>query len=625
MISGVICLINSYTKNEVSTKIPFHNKNFTFQRKIIATSHANFQLAFSPNKKETVSHLENENYIILTMARFDYLDDLAIKLGISHTQILNLSKSEIVLRAYKKWSKDCVHYLEGNWVFLVWNKKNKQLLIAKEPYGDNAVYYYHHQSFFIFSTQIKDIINHPNVVKILNSNIIMSKGWKLPKDHQTYYKNIFLLPSAHYLTFHQNNLELNNYWLPNKQKTIRYKNENDYTEQFIEIFRRSVKERIGNNNGIALSSGLDSTSITALLAPILAKQDLDLKAITWYTDKISKEVYSKKRTLNEVDLARYFVRNYENIEHTTVKGMGKIIDTIHFLLEIYEQPTYSNIHYLEIIKSAHQLGIKTLFTGAIGNFTISYQGDKNEYYRTLLSSFKLFTFFQQIMLRKNTDNWIRTIYHTIYQPFFEKHLPYRKKVHLYKKIGSILNKQALEENMPNFRFYSQQRLIEALNKNDYPIKPFLKNFQHNNNIRHQPLYDYYDINIVEPAVDKRLIDFCFSLPNNIYFKDGQEKYLLKKVMNEFIPSKILNNKKRGKQAANLHYKFRQEYNEVRAAFETFRESTLASYWLNIDYLLGLLQRVNNMDYKSTKEKSWSVFFLQNGLSLGFFLMNFDKK
>ena len=85
------------------------------------------QINYSPESQYEKLPTESPcgNIIFTAYARLDYRDELAKKLNIEERELQTLPDSSLVLEAFLKWQKECVHHLYGDWAFAVYNKKNE--------------------------------------------------------------------------------------------------------------------------------------------------------------------------------------------------------------------------------------------------------------------------------------------------------------------------------------------------------------------------------------------------------------------------------------------------------------------------------------------------------------------
>jgi len=70
---------------------------------------------------------------------------------------------EVIIHAYEQWGEDCVLKFNGMFAFAIWDKKNRRLFLARDKYGIKPLYYCYHKDFFIFASEIKAILKHPDI------------------------------------------------------------------------------------------------------------------------------------------------------------------------------------------------------------------------------------------------------------------------------------------------------------------------------------------------------------------------------------------------------------------------------------------------------------------------------
>ena len=82
---------------------------------------------------ETLPLHHNESKTVITAdARIDNRDDLSNQLGISKKALLELSDSQLILYSYLKWGADCPKFLIGDFAFVIWDQRKRQLFCARD-------------------------------------------------------------------------------------------------------------------------------------------------------------------------------------------------------------------------------------------------------------------------------------------------------------------------------------------------------------------------------------------------------------------------------------------------------------------------------------------------------------
>ena len=144
--------------------------------------------------------------VFISSSRIDNRNELCKLLNISNERKSTITDAELIFIAYRKWEKECVHHLLGDWSFAVWHKIEKKLFIARDHYGVGGLYYYMGKKFFVFSSSLKGILALPQVPKKLNELKLAQILVSWPGDGiQTCYSDILRLPPAHYLTVSNDN------------------------------------------------------------------------------------------------------------------------------------------------------------------------------------------------------------------------------------------------------------------------------------------------------------------------------------------------------------------------------------------------------------------------------------
>ena len=188
-------------------------------------------------------------------------------------KMISSSDTEVLLRSYLKWGLGFLNHLEGMFAFSIYNPETNMLLIARDRTGIKPLYYYNNKNFFIFSSEIKPIIEHPNYEKKVNEDVVLeyfSRGCVSPPD--TLFSGIKQLEAGHFAivdTKEYNDLRVTPYWLPSDHIPSE-KTSVDYDE-LESCLETSISDALVADVevGIQLSGGVDSS----LIAHYASKND----------------------------------------------------------------------------------------------------------------------------------------------------------------------------------------------------------------------------------------------------------------------------------------------------------------------------------------------------------------
>ncbi len=179
------------------------------------------------------------------------------------------SDTEVLLQAYIEWEENCVEWLNGIYAFAVWDEKNNQLFIGRDRLGVKPLFYAEINNGFIFGSELKAILAHPNVKTQIDReglNEIFALGPSRSPGSGV-FKGIKELRPAHALTLSPNKgLKIWRYWNVKSEKHI------DSLEETIEKVRHLVTDAVQRQlvSDVPLctflSGGVDSSAITAIAA-----------------------------------------------------------------------------------------------------------------------------------------------------------------------------------------------------------------------------------------------------------------------------------------------------------------------------------------------------------------------
>ena len=174
----------------------------------------------------------------------------------------NNSDSEVLLHGFEEWGEDMVHRLRGMFAFVIFNRQDKSIFAARDMFGIKPFYYTFMGESFIFGSEIKSFLEHPEFKKELNEDALAHYlSFQYSVTEETFFKNVFKLPPAHYFTFKNGEMKKVRYWKPDFKET------EGVLDYFADLTDKAVRESVEAHKiadvevGSFLSSGIDSSYI----------------------------------------------------------------------------------------------------------------------------------------------------------------------------------------------------------------------------------------------------------------------------------------------------------------------------------------------------------------------------
>ena len=273
--------------------------------------------------------------------------------------------TEVILHGYEEYGNRVLDKLRGMFAFVIYDIDNNILFGARDFYGIKPLYYYLHDDEFMFGSEIKSFLGHPNYKKELNRSMLKQYlTFQYSVGEDTFFKNVFKLMPGHYFKYQDNKLEIEKYY------EIDLTSDNSKSlDEWKDIIRKELKESVEYHKvsdvevGSFLSSGVDS-SLIATISDVdktftvgydnkkyseidYAKELSEKIGVKNISHKISKEEYfdTFPRIQYHMDepladasaAALYFVANTAS-KHVKVALSGEGADEIFGGYNIYHEP-----------------------------------------------------------------------------------------------------------------------------------------------------------------------------------------------------------------------------------------------------------------------------------------------
>lgn len=544
-------------------------------------------------------------------AIIDNRNDLFNLLNIPLADRHEISDSQLILMAYEKWGEESPKYLVGDFAFAIWNKRKKELFCARDHVGKQTLYFFYSNTLFAFCTLIKPISAVIENSMHLNEEWIadfLSLGGVLHEIdcNQTIYKDINQLPPAHTITLNSDGMKKTQYWHPLNTPELHLKSDDEYEEAFRDVFFEAVRCRLRSSGhvGVMLSGGLDSGSVASVAAIELGKRGKRLKAFSAIPISEYKDWLPKRYIADESQYVNVYNQYYNNIDITYCRSEGKnSITNVQKFLSILEQPykIIENLFWVdELEKTAAKNGCKVILDGQFGNLTISY-GDFLTHILTLFRRHKWISIFKEIdgysklhnlnslfVTKIVADrilkcNVLNSFYKKSNTKSYDEMVPVNQNLAIKWNVKERFNKPEIGLNSSRIRDLSEARKFITNNVFFSHLGPLDTKFSLANGLVRR-----------DPTRDKRIIEFCMSLPGEQYVRNGRERYLIRRAMNGILPDPIRTNTTvRGKQSADWIQRLSPVWTETKHKIEEMLGNKSMETYFNIPKLKQALMKLGD--------------------------------
>jgi asparagine synthase (glutamine-hydrolysing) len=501
-----------------------------------------------------------QNILFTAEARLDNRAALIIDLGLEKDEQY-ISDAYIVQMAYQKWGKECVHKLLGDWSFAAYHLREQKLFLARDQHGYTALYYHLVGDSILFGSSIKCILKSGLYTPILNQEKLINT-YTLYKNNgqQTYFKDVYMVPPGHTITYYAGEMVLEKYWWPEHIIAQKNKDIKHYAKELKIILQEAIAQRLRCIKPIAamLSGGLDSSTVAMVAAEDAEMPLTTISHVPAFSEEMEHHELSKTYITNEQVNIKVIVKKSGNICPVFISSKGHSLgNSFEKIIDVFDAPIHAagNAFWLfDIYEYAGQNGFGTLLTGEMGNGGISYTG--LDY---LLKIDHKVLINKQLFLLKSS----------ILKKFVYKYLPKIRDSRHFTKQRYIQKSLYLQAAM-----LTEMDLLKKINEEDLGFLPYLNSakegmlqiIQVGQNLRCElgaAAKHYFGIDLRDPTADINVLEYCLSVPNGAFFNENLEnKMLIKTMMKDILPDEVLFNKKKGLQSADLNFRVIEDFEKL---------------------------------------------------------------
>ena len=465
------------------------------------------------------------------------------------------SDTEVILNACIAWGiEKTLSKISGMFAFALWDKKYKQLYLVRDKFGMKPLYLSFKNNLFLFSSQSKSFEKHPDWSEKINFNALASffnLGY-IPSNKSIYENTMQVPPGYYFIINSKGKIKKKCYW--DIERVIK-KSKNDFNDKNInfesnleELINNSVKNHMVSDVtvGSFLSGGIDSSLISLFM------QKNSVKPIKTFN------VGFHEKSLDESKHAEKVAKYLKTDHHNIVFGNQDIIDLIPKLNDIYDEPFADSSQLPTILLSRiTRKKVKVALSGDGGD---EFFGGYNRY--NWAKRIKLFYKFPKYF-RESFSRLIKCITPNTWNQIFY-HLPYFKKLSFagdkVYKLSNILNLKSFSDVYSNLISQWQQEDIPLLKKTSFINKNlFDKDISSLDVVKQMQITDIltylpgdiltkvdrasmaYGLEVRVPFLNNELIENIWSIKD----KDKKNKSLLKKILYNYVPKKLVSRPKMG--------------------------------------------------------------------------------
>ncbi len=471
--------------------------------------------------------------------------------------------TEVILKAYQQWGRKCLDKFVGMFALAIWDRGEKTLFLARDRMGIKPVYFYHNGDTFLFASELKALMAFKAFPKEIDPDSVpLFLHYQYIPAPKTVFAHTYKLSPGHFLTFDGKTIRTEPYWnIPERSpdENKRNVNEKEYLSRLDDLLTTAVSDRLISDVplGALLSGGIDSSMVVALM------QKVNASPVQTFSIGFNEPGYNEAPWASKV--AEHLGTDHNELYVTPKDAM----DLISILPEIYDEP----------FADASAIPTTLVCRFARSKLTVALSGDGGDeqfsgyvrYWSTRAASSAFQGLPQTIktgiadFFERIPSSWVERCYRPI-QP----HLPQRFRAanftDKWEKALKLLRKSRIQDLYRMTVCLWPEDDILALVNMKLPLGRFEETFLETqgwpvlSRLMRVDLKTYLpdamltkvdrasmanSLEVRVPLLDHRVVEFTSRLPESLKYRNGTGKYLLKKLLAQYVPTSLFERPKMG--------------------------------------------------------------------------------
>jgi asparagine synthase (glutamine-hydrolysing) len=549
--------------------------------------------------------------------RLDNRAELISALGINDG-FEEMPDSAILMRAYQRWGQTCAAHLLGDFAFAIWDARERRLILSRDHMGQRQVFYYLGNNFFAFATEIKALWALPEVPMTFSEGalaralIFQIDG--PDQENSTIWESIFGLEGGRTMTVDATGkCTFDRYWEPQADPVWVDRPEPDYIEGYREVLGAAVRCRLntGYPAGLFLSGGFDSAAVAAFAEPHLAERGQHLHAVTSVMPEDYRGSIRHCRRWVELCRGRYPGLAVDYITRDGLTPLSGIEDAV----TIKDGPAgnYDFVH-TELFQSLGRSGVRVAMDGHGGDYTINPRG--NAFLAWLLCQGAILRMPHEFHAhrRETGDGVWKTLRQELLAPLLPNLLFKNLKRLKYRDWGRWGSFAPIAEDFAH-RLLAEGEIdpsnVRAMSRPGPSMRgQILRTLRRIKSSSSSGLGNEaaaYQMELTRPFHDKRVVEFGLAVPENLYVRDGLNRYLARVAMKDLYPPEFAKRWRRNDdEAPDFHRAVKEVESIIGTQLDRMKAGHIVARYVDLDRIRELLAARSIEDHNSGWEQETQV-------------------
>lgn len=458
---------------------------------------------------------------------------------ISKYKFASTSDSEVLLYGYIEWGIDkLLEKIDGMYAFSIYNVLDETIYLVRDRVGIKPVYYSTISSQFSWSSELKALEKYHDALIQDNTALYDFLTYRYIPTPKTMYENVFKLEPAHYLKINvvNNTYSKHQYW--NLQPKVKNITMTEAKTEVNRLVKRSISEQMVSDVpvGFFLSGGMDSSVVVSLAEN---KNDSINTFSIGFSDKNHDETH----------YADLIVDRYKTNHKKKILNESQVKKLFPKIRQWFDEPFGDNSCFPTYMVSAYaKKNVSVVLTGDGGDEVFGGYNWYKAFERYKNYNLKSLKFIRPFLQKvKGCNNILGKVARKAEYFLLDD-------LELYSKLMGGLIKEEKQYYRKLFNIkddYDDYWYFRKYYKEDLSLFTRLQYLDFNTFLPDDVLTKVDRVSMSVslecrvPFLSKDILEFSFSLPEDVRLYRGELKGLMKESFKNYLPDEIIYRKKKG--------------------------------------------------------------------------------
>jgi asparagine synthase (glutamine-hydrolysing) len=236
--------------------------------------------------------------------------------------------TEVIAHLYEEHGPECVRFLHGMFAVAIWDRRCRQLVLARDRLGKKPLFYSERDGVISFASELNALMQDPAIPRDIDHGALDAYlAYQYIPAPLSAYRAVRKLPPASTLIFGDGACTIGRYWRLDYRTKLQLADPREYDELIRAHLRRAVRARMVSDVpiGAFLSGGIDSSAVVAAMAEV-SSRPVRTFSIGFASDRF-----------NELPRARLIAERFAT-EHEELIVEPEALELLPKIVEHYGEP-----------------------------------------------------------------------------------------------------------------------------------------------------------------------------------------------------------------------------------------------------------------------------------------------